>query len=82
MNITTNTSTLRQKAGFANSFSSIDLDIPYFSTLSNRSIDPKLSAQTNPNPKSLMIVDSTGIKVYGKSEWHQEKYDAKSKGRT
>ena len=25
---------------------------------------------------SLVIVDSTGLKVYGKDEWHQEKYDA------
>lgn len=22
-----------------------------------------------------MVVDSTGLKVYGKDEWHQEKYD-------
>lgn len=26
-----------------------------------------------------MIIDSTGLKVYGKSEWHQEKHDAKAK---
>jgi hypothetical protein len=26
-------------------------------------------------PGSLVIVDSTGIKVYGKDEWHQDKHD-------
>src|SRR5258708_12735118 len=26
-------------------------------------------------PGSLVIVDSTGLKVYGKDEWHQEKHD-------
>ncbi|HHU0102125.1 TPA: IS5 family transposase [Legionella pneumophila] len=30
-------------------------------------------------PGSHVIVDSTGIKVYGKSEWHQEKHEAKAK---
>ena len=25
-------------------------------------------------PGSLVIVDSTGLKVYGKDEWHQEKH--------
>lgn len=26
-------------------------------------------------PGSIVIVDSTGLKVYGKDEWHQEKHD-------
>ena len=26
-------------------------------------------------PGSLVIVDSTGLKVYGKDAWHQEKHD-------
>jgi hypothetical protein len=26
-------------------------------------------------PGSLVIVDSTGLKVYGNDEWHQEKHD-------
>jgi hypothetical protein len=26
-------------------------------------------------PGSLVMVDSTGLKVYGKNEWHQEKHD-------
>ena len=30
-------------------------------------------------PGSHVIVDSTGLKVYGKSEWHQEKHGAKAK---
>ncbi|WP_408363056.1 transposase [Paraburkholderia sediminicola] len=27
------------------------------------------------DPGSLVIVDSTGLKGYGKDEWHQEKHD-------
>jgi hypothetical protein len=26
-------------------------------------------------PGSLVILDATGLKVYGKDEWHQEKRD-------
>src|SRR5476651_2883595 len=26
-------------------------------------------------PGNLVIVDSTGLKVYGKDEWHQKKHD-------
>lgn len=26
-------------------------------------------------PGSVVIVDSTGLKIYGKDEWHQEKHD-------
>ena len=26
-------------------------------------------------PGSVVMVDSTGLKVYGKDEWHQEKHD-------
>jgi hypothetical protein len=74
---------LRQTEGFANSLvrlMALNLDIPDFSTLSKRSINLELShlAQTL-TPGSYVIVDSTGLKVYGKSEWHQEKHDAKAK---
>jgi hypothetical protein len=28
---------------------------------------------------SHILVDSTGFKVYGKDEWHQEKYNVKAR---
>ena len=30
-------------------------------------------------PGSHVIIDSTGLKVYGKDEWHQEKHDVQAK---
>jgi hypothetical protein len=74
---------LRQTEGFANllvRLMDLKLNIPDFSTLSKRSIGRKLShlAQTL-TPGNHVIVNSTGIKVYEKSEWHQEKHDAKAK---
>jgi hypothetical protein len=74
---------LRQTEGFTKSLvrlMALKLDITDFSTLSKRSINLKLSnlAQTL-TPGSHVIVDSTGLKVYGKSEWHQEKHAAKAK---
>ncbi len=50
--------------------------IPDFSTISKRSIDlPKHILSKAMKPGSIVIVDSTGLKVYGKDEWHQEKHD-------
>jgi len=74
---------LRQTEGFARSLVQLmhlELDTPDFSTLSKRSINLQLStfAQTL-TPGSHVIVDSTGLKVYGKSEWHQEKHATKAK---
>ena len=74
---------LRQTEGFAKSLVQLmhlELGIPDFSTLSKRSINLELSnlAQTL-TPGSHVIVDSTGLKVYGKSEWHQERHDVKAK---
>lgn len=74
---------LRQTEGFAKSLIQLmhlELDIPDYSTLSKRSIVLELShlAQTL-TPGSHIIVDSTGLKVYGKSEWQQEKYGTNAK---
>ena len=74
---------LRQTEGFAKSLvqlMQLELDVPDYSTLSKRSIAIKLShlAQTL-TPGSHVIVDSTGLKVYGKSEWQQEKHRTKAK---
>ncbi|MBT7581983.1 MAG: transposase, partial [Kordiimonadaceae bacterium] len=53
----------------------LSLDVPDYSTLSKRSINLELStlAQTH-RPGSHIIIDSTGLKVYGKDEWHQDKH--------
>lgn len=53
----------------------LSLDVPDFSTLSKRSINLELSAlEQTFTPGSHIIIDSTGLKVYGKDEWHQEKH--------
>ena len=63
---------LRQTEGFARSLVrliGLSLNIPDYSTLSKRSINLELSelAQTL-KPGSHIIIDSTGLKVYGKDE--------------
>ena len=53
-----------------------EITIPDFSSISKRSIAlPKHILTKAMEPGSLVIVDSTGLKVYGKDEWHQEKHD-------
>jgi hypothetical protein len=53
-----------------------EITIPDFSSISKRSIAlPKHILTKAIEPGSLVIVDSTGPKVYGKDEWHQEKHD-------
>ena len=69
---------LRQTEGFARSLvrlMGLCLNVPDYSTLSKRSINLELSelAQTL-KPGSHIIIDSTGLKVYGKDEWHQDKH--------
>ena len=69
---------LRQTEGFARSLirlMGLSLDVPDFSTLSKRSINLELSALAQTlTPGSHIIIDSTGLKVYGKDEWHQDKH--------
>ena len=69
---------LRQTEGFMNSLTDImkvDIIIPDFSSLSGRSIKlPRHTLAKAMEQGSLVIVDSTGLKVYGKDEWHQEKH--------
>lgn len=76
---------LRQTIGFARSvfkLMSVELELPHYSTLSRRAatLSVKLSRRpaTEPCP---VVVDSTGIKVYGEGEWQQSKH-GKSKRRT
>ena len=53
-----------------------DITIPDFSCISKRSIVfPRHILTKAKEPGGIVIVDSTGLKVYGKDEWHQEKHD-------
>src|SRR6201995_898926 len=70
---------LRQTEGFMNSLPrrmKSTISIPDYSSISKRSISiPRHVLSQALEPGSLVIVDSTGLKVYGKDEWHQEKHD-------
>src|ERR1700680_2413272 len=70
---------LRQTEGFMNSLSRLMksvISIPDYSSISKRSISlPRHVLSQAIEPGSLVIVDTTGLKVYGKDEWHQEKHD-------
>jgi len=69
---------LRQTEGFMNSLARVmkaDITIPDFSSISKRSITlPRHILTKAMEPDSIVIVDSTGLKVYGKDEWNQEKH--------
>ena len=70
---------LRQTEGFMNSLTRLmksTISIPDYSSISKRSISlPRHVLSQAMEPGSLVIVDATGLKVYGKDEWHQEKHD-------
>ena len=70
---------LRQTEGFMNSLAHImkaSISIPDFSSISRRSMAlPRHVLSKALEPGSPGVVDSTGLKVYGKDEWHQEKHD-------
>jgi hypothetical protein len=70
---------LRQTEGFLNSLSRLmnsTISTPDYSSICKRSISlPQHVLRQALEPGSLVIVDSTGLKVYGKDEWHQEKHD-------
>ena len=65
---------LRQTEGFMNSVAPVmeaDITIPDFSSITL----PRHILTKAMEPGSIVIVDSTGLKIYGKDEWHQEKPD-------
>ncbi|CAN7550370.1 transposase [Caballeronia sp. LjRoot31] len=67
---------LRQTEGFMNSLAHLmksTISISDYSSGSKRSISiPRHALSQALEPGSLVIVDSTGLKVYGKDKWHQE----------
>lgn len=72
---------LRQTEGFANSLvklMDLDLKVPDYTTMSKRSITLSLQKLIDScEPGTHFLVDSTGLKVYGKDEWGQEKHGTK-----
>jgi transposase len=74
---------LRQTEGFLKSIVSlmdVEIGVPDFSSISKRSGPLKrLKLNKEMKPGIHVIVDSTGLKVYGKDEWHQEKHKVKAK---
>ena len=73
----------RQTEGFMNSIARLmgtAITIPDFSSISKRSIElPRQILNKAMEPSSVVMVDSTGLKVYGKDEWHQEKHDVSAR---
>jgi len=74
---------LRQTEGFMKSLARImkaEITIPDFSSISKRCIAlPRHLLSKAVEPGSIVIVDSTGLKVYGKDEWHQEKHNVSAR---
>lgn len=74
---------LRQTEGFMISVARMmgaHICIPDFSCISKRSIElPRHLLSKATQPGALVIIDSTGLKVYGKDEWHQEKHAVRAR---
>nr|WP_074882328.1 IS5 family transposase [Pseudovibrio axinellae] len=78
---------LRQTQGFVRSvfhLMELVLPVPDFSTLSRRADGLKLS---NPKPRMNsepveLVIDSTGVKIFGAGEWQETKHGTRIKRRT
>lgn len=63
---------LRQTEGLVRScfkLMNIDLEVPDYSTLSRRSADLQVKLIKNPKETIALVIDSSGLKVYGEGEW-------------
>lgn len=75
---------LRQTQGFMGSIGKLmgsDIPVPDYSTLSRRAAGLVVSEgvrKTGSSPVHL-VVDSTGLKVFGQGEWQAQKYRTKAK---
>ena len=51
-----------------------DLPVPNYSTVSRRqsAVDVRLSVRPTDRPRHV-VIDSTGLKIYGAGEWHIRK---------
>jgi len=78
---------LRQTAGLLRSLTGLlkldDLPVPDYSTLSRRGQRLKVSLKVKrlANQAMHILVDSTGLKIYGEGEWLLEKHQAKTRRR-
>ena len=76
---------LRQTIGFARSLfklMSVELALPHYSTLSRRAKRLNIDLSVTPTQGSRhVVIDSTGVKVYGEGEWKARKHGV-SKRRT
>jgi len=67
---------LRQTEGFLRSIFSLmglDLEVPCYTTLSRRSCDLSVEIPTTSTALHI-VIDSTGLKVYGEGEWKTRQY--------
>ncbi|MEM9670905.1 MAG: IS5 family transposase, partial [Pseudomonadota bacterium] len=69
---------LRQVEGFVSSvlaFMGLDLPVPDHTTISRRAGGLVRSRRVAPSKERLdLVVDSTGLKIYGLGEWRQERF--------
>lgn len=74
---------LRATQGFGQSLvklMNIDIKIPNYSTLSRRAIALNIDMRlANSRGSKTILVDSTGLKVYGQGEWHARKHGIKQR---
>lgn len=78
---------LRQTQGLMRSIAKllgIDIAVPDFSTLSRRGGDLTLQARSKTSSDAVihLVVDSTGLKIFGEGEWLEEKHKTKRKRRS
>jgi hypothetical protein len=70
--------TLRAAQGFAQSLRELafaELPVPNYTTLSRRAQDLKVALPVTPSGEPLhLVVDSTGVKLYGEGEWKVRKH--------
>ncbi|MCP5069048.1 MAG: IS5 family transposase, partial [bacterium] len=74
---------LRQTEGFVSSLlrlMGLDLTAPDHTTLSRRNKDVEVPRQSRANGEPIhLIVDSSGLKIVGKGDWHVHKHRAKAR---
>lgn len=70
---------LRQTQGLCESLlglMNLDLKVPDYTTLSRRASELSVELRKVSKEKTVLIVDSTGLKVYGEGEWKVRKHGA------
>ncbi len=59
----------------------LDLKVPHYSRLSRRSLNVKFNIASSGKPPKDVVVDSTGLKIFGEGEWKMRTH-GKDKRRT